>query len=109
MAGQDRIAAYQFNENGTVVATVGTEGKLDYPALFWRIDENDQIVVSDERDFHVAAELWTVLSIDESVVTVKNATNNREETYWRKRHWPPSSLRNDHHGDHSRGAELMKD
>lgn len=90
-AGQDRIAAYQFNESGTVVATVGEEGKLGYPAMFWRIDENNQIVVADEWDFEVAAELWTVLSIRDRVITVSNAVYNREETYVRKRHWPPSA------------------
>jgi len=89
MANQGRIAAYQFNEIGTVVATVGTKGKLDYPAMFWRIDEHDQIVVSNDRKFKQIAELWNILSIKESIVTIKNAANNREETYWRKRHWPP--------------------
>src|SRR5690606_20339030 len=56
-AEQGRIAAYRFNESGTVVATVGEEGKLDYPAMFWKIDENNRIVVSDDRDFSIPAEL----------------------------------------------------
>ncbi len=98
MGGQNRIAAYQFNGHGTVVATVGTVGNLDYPALFWRIDEKDQIVVASDRRFREIVELWTILSIDDSEVTVQNAMNDREEIYWRKQHWPPSS-RDSTHGD----------
>ena len=105
MAGQDRIAAYQFNEWGTVVATVGKEGQLDYPALFWRIDENDQIVIADDRQFREVLELWTILSVDDSVVTIQNATNDRQETYWRKQHWPPSARDNSTVGDQSENAE----
>lgn len=89
-AGQKRIAAYQFNLDGTVVATVGDEGKIDYPAMFWKINQHNQVVVSDEPDFEIAAEVWAVISIGERVVTVSNAIRNREETYIRKRHWPPS-------------------
>lgn len=90
-AGQDRIAAYQFNEGGTVVATVGVEGSLAYPGMFWKINKHNQVVVSDELDFEVPAELWTVTSIRGREVMVLNAVHNREETYIRKRHWPPSA------------------
>lgn len=83
MAGQDRDAGYQFNDSGSVVATVGKEGRLDYPALFWRIDEHDRIVIAEDREFREFVELWTIVSIDGSVVTVQNAINDRKETYSR--------------------------
>jgi hypothetical protein len=104
-AGQDRIAAYQFNESGTVPATVGTEGRLDYPGMFWRIDEDNQIVVADDRHFQDVAELWRIISIDESVVTVNNAANNRVEKYWRTRGGAPPSVRAEVYDTHSRNAE----
>ena len=104
-AGQDRIAAYQFNASGTVPATVATEGSLGYPGMFWRIDEDDQIVVADDRHFQDIAELWTIISIDESVVTVKNAKNSRVEKYWRTRGGAPPSVRAAVDDSHSDDAE----
>ena len=79
------IAGYQFNDNGSVIATVGQRGLLNYPALFWRLDSDERLLICDGRDCQDRLSVLVLLSLDNDVATVRNDVPDRIEQYFRKR------------------------
>ena len=84
LSEEGEIAGLQFNDNGSVVATVGQPGRLDYPALFWSLDSNKRLLICDDRDCQDRFSVLVLGSVDNNVVTARNNISDRVERYFRK-------------------------
>lgn len=82
---EGEIAGFQFNDDGSVVATVGQRGHLNYPTLFWKLDSDERLLICNDRDYQDQFSILVLLSVDNDVVTARNNILDRVERYFRKR------------------------